>query len=242
MATVYLTPASYSGVTLHIIRAEAEDIEIVSLMEDRKSLANSGYYGINGGFFDMGGTYNMYNIAVQNGTYVGPYIDPVANGFGNSVGKGVIYWDGSDLNFAFSVTYANELVGYYEDPNVWMQGGIALWLGSNQWEQNVRNQGVGAAQYLSGSAQRTGMVANMSTGQVHLIVAPASVTVSAFRAAIQAYLGITDGSQANTTYQALLLDGGGSTQMRALNQNGSTVNVTSSSRALSQIVRLTSLN
>lgn len=40
---------------------------------------------------------------------------------------------------------------------------------------------------------------------------------------MQAYLGITDGPQMNGVYQALMLDGGGSSEMVAKNALGQTV-------------------
>ena len=64
------------------------------------------------------------------------------------------------------------------------------------------------------------MIANKSTNNVYLVVTNQSVSVSAFRGAIQSYMGITDGSQSNANIQALLLEGGLSSQLRAKDPNG----------------------
>lgn len=85
------------------------------------------------------------------------------------------------------------------------------------------------------------MVINTQTNTVYLIVAVASsdTTVRAFRNAIQSYFGITDSSNGNATcvYQGLLLDGGGSSAMRAMNSNGDVI-TTSAGRPLNQIIAL----
>ena len=98
MATNY-SCATYSGVELHIIRTDAQNIKPVNLMNTtRTSMENTNYYGVNGGFFNMSGDNRTLNIALENGNVVGPYLNNYSNGFGNSVGSGAIYWNGSQLS------------------------------------------------------------------------------------------------------------------------------------------------
>ena len=66
--------ARYSGVELHIIRTDAQNIKPVNLMNTtRTSMENTNYYGVNGGFFNMSGDNRTLNIALENGNVVGPY-------------------------------------------------------------------------------------------------------------------------------------------------------------------------
>lgn len=238
MATNY-SCATYSGVELHIIRTDAQNIKPVNLMNTtRTSMENTNYYGVNGGFFNMSGDNRTLNIALENGNVVGPYLNNYSNGFGNSVGSGAIYWNGSQLMTTYSVEYADQL-SIYGDSGTWAQGGIGLWLGYNDWENQFKSQ-KNADAYFDRESQKTAIVADMSRNLVYLVVTEDIVSTADFRVALQAYLGISDGAQANNTYQALLLDGSGSSQMRARSSNGSIVNIKGDSRNLSQIITLRS--
>ena len=235
MATTYLTN-TYEDVSLHIIKTAASNIQLINqLNTTRKSMQNSGYYGINGGFFNPTGDNRTLNIALNNGQCVGPYLNNFMNGYGNSVGTGAIIWNGSRLSVATNVKYAE---AYENAQTVWMQGGIAFWLGINDWADRFLAQDGVDSGYLTGYTKRTAMVADMNRSEVHLIVTEDLVNAASFRDAIQSYLGIHDGAQANNSYQALSLDGGGSSQMRARTSSGNIVNVTGDSRQLSQIITL----
>lgn len=80
----------------------------------------------------------------------------------------------------------------------------------------------------------------MNGNLVYQVVTEDNVSTADFRAALQDSLVIFDWAQANNTYQALLLDGSGSSQMRARSSNGSIVNIKGDSRNLSQIITLRS--
>lgn len=54
--------------------------------------------GVNVRFFNMSGDNRTLNIALENGNVIGPYLNNYSNGFGNSVGSGAIYWNGSQLS------------------------------------------------------------------------------------------------------------------------------------------------
>lgn len=180
----------------------------------------------------------ILNIAKYNGSVVGPDTE----GQNNSVGSGAVAWNGSQLSCYSSVDSADD-ISFLSNSNTWGQGGIALWLGYSDWENQVRNQS-GAYEFLSGPAARTAMIANMSTNKVYLIVTTASVTMASFRSAIQSFLGIVDQGQANNTYQGIMLDGSYSSQLKAKDSANNTINIANSSggsyRPLTQIVALKS--
>lgn len=238
MATNY-TCATYSGVELHIIQTDAQNIKPVNLMNTaRTSMEDTNYYGVNGGFFNMSGDNRTLNIALENGNVVGPYRNDYSNGFENNIGSGAISWNGSQLSTTYSVEYADQL-SIYGNSGTWAQGGIGLWLGYYDWENQFKIQ-KNADAYLDRKSQKTAIVADMNGNLVYLVVTEDNVSTADFRAALQDYLGIFDGAQANNTYQGLLLDGSGSSQMRARSSNGSIVNIKGDSRNLSQIITLRS--
>ena len=235
------TSGTYNSVNLSIITTAASNIKLLNLRNTTggmKSLQASSYFGINGAWFNMGTGDDILNIAKNNGSFVGPNTE----GQNNYVGSGAVAWNGSQLSCYSSVDSADD-ISFLSNSNTWGQGGIALWLGYSAWENQVRNQS-GAEIYLSGNAARTAMIANMSTNQVYLIVTTNNVTTTSFRSAIQSFLGIIDQGQANNTYQGIMLDGGGSSQLKAKNSANTTINIANSSggvyRPLTQIVALKS--
>ena len=75
MATNYFRQ-THEGVNLHIIKTAASNIQLINqLNTTRQNMQNSGYYGINGGFFNFEGDHRTLNIAVNNGQCVGPYLN-----------------------------------------------------------------------------------------------------------------------------------------------------------------------
>lgn len=102
------TTGTYNGITLQIIKTHANNIKLTSLNRVQ-SLANSTYYGINGGWFDRflanGEPANVktLNISWQNGAWV-PGLSSNPNGSGGDYneygcGNSAIYWTGSALSF-----------------------------------------------------------------------------------------------------------------------------------------------
>ncbi len=242
---------------LHILETAAENIRLLCQgnlvgSASLKTMRNSGYLGVNGGFWSVEevekeGTEGekekiriLLNVALQDGQHVGPG----THGLTNSTGRSVIGWDGTSLEQINGIRYLNQndssIPAKYKVEGTWMQGGIDLALGYSSWLSVFGKDG--GENYTSGSAYRTAMVAHLSgakAGKVELMVYAAAVTTANFRTAIQQYLGITDGASPSTTYAAIMLDGGGSSQMTAKNAFGTMVVIPSSqSRGLSQIVTL----
>lgn len=171
---------------------------------------------------------------MYNGSNVG---SGIYGGRESTVGNGAIAWNGNTWtlsNYTNAPSYSS--IGFSTQANTWAQGGFHLWLGYTDWRTQFMAQ-PDASTFINGSAYRTAMIANTTTKNVYLIVTLQSVTISAFRSAIQSYLNISDGSQLNSTYNGILLDGGGSSQLRAKDSSGNVVNI-SQSRPLAQIVVL----
>ena len=211
---------TYNNIVLHIIRTHARNIRLfdqTSTAAGRKPLHNSGYFGINGGWFDLGTPFDILNIAMYNGNNVG---NGEYGGRVNTVGSGAIGWNGDTNSLSFFTNAAScDSIPFSAQANSWVQGGFHLWLGNSNWQTQFVNQPSGSS-FINGNAYRAAMIANKSTNNVYLVVTNQSVSVSAFRGAIQSYMGITDGSQSNANIQALLLDGGLSSQLRAKDSNG----------------------
>lgn len=200
-----------------MIRTRGSNIVLASLGETR-NLLNSGEYGINGGFFDVGLNQTL-NIAVNNGV---PVIGQgVYGGLQNHMLYGTLIWTGSAFTFQ-ERTYASQITGSH----VWAQGGYPMYLQYSDWRTRIGEDWLTIIDANS-ARPRTGIVGT-SNGDVYLIISP-SATVAGFRSAIQAYVG--------SVSTALILDGGGSTQLRCRNASGAEVGY-SQSRPLLQIIKL----
>lgn len=216
---------------LHIIKTAASNIKLTTLntaedgenpLDVMKTLAQTNYIGVNGGFFlsditSIGGTprpQQLVNIATQDGNVVGPSWE----GTNNGTGTGAVGWNGSQLSCYTNVTSKNN-ISFSGNPGTWVQGGIALWLGYSQWRTKVDAQKgdkeyLVDEDYLTEGSSRTAMIAQMNTNEVYLIMTTGAPTFAEFRTAVQLYFGINDGAQANNSIQGVMLDGGISSQMR----------------------------
>lgn len=207
---------------LHIITTHASNIRLSNqrVTSKQQTVKASGYCGINGAWFNSSTDQAILNVAVQDGKYVGPN----TQGSENKVGSGIITWDCATLRFypgAFNVSpMLYEGVSTSSD---WCVDS-GLWLGYNDWLTSYKAKD--EYYYNAGAVRCTGLIACLSgpnVGKVKLIVSNGSLTVSNFRTAMQAYLGITDGPQISGEYQAVMLDGGKSSEMVAKNVLGGTV-------------------
>lgn len=238
---------------LRILTTHARNIRLNQNTNGRlRSVRASNCCGINGAWYDRGAGDGILNVAVQDGQYVGPG----DRGSYNRVGGCIIAWNGSSMYFDCGV---NQQVGIpdisfllnagspYLQPGTWIQGGSGLWLGDKNWLKSYEAQDDGQSMeyYNAGAAQRSGLIAILSgpyAGTIKLVTTINAMNVENFRAAIQKYLGITDGPQHNTMYQAIMLDGGSSTQMAAKNVLGTTVYFPTSQANVPQIITLINPN
>lgn len=233
---------TYGGVDLHVITTAASNIKLLNLRQTDgglKVLRNTSHYGVNGGWYNMSTDLKLLNIAMQDGQPVGPS----TQGNTNDVGMGAVAWNGTQVSAYTQAMSASDISGI-SGTGTWIQGGIALWIGYQGWEQKVKDQWAGT--YLTGTACRTAMVGKLGYNQVDLFVTVEKVTFAAFRSAVQAFYGITsDSAQANNSHQGIMLDGSYSSQMRAKNSSNTTVNValsdsSGSYRPIAQLVTLKS--
>ena len=226
---------SVNGMNLHVIETDASNIQMVNLQ--KKTSGMGSYFGINGGFFNFSPSSDVscLNYAINNGVPVGPN------------GTGAI----NDLGFA-AIAYVNGMVKLL--PAVlrdaadlrtalggatptWVQGGGNLMLGNGNWATSDLRF---TSDALANSIGRTAIVVNTATKKVYLIVSRESTAKSVvqFRNAIYQYLGISNGT---STFAGLLLDGGGSSCIRAKTSDGRVVDV-NTGRALCQVITLKDAN
>ena len=122
----------------------------------------------------------------------------------------------------------------------WVQGGGNLMLGNEDWDIKDLRFSAGA---LVSSTGRTAIVANTATKKVYLIVSRESAAkrVVDFRDAIHKYFKISEIPGGTSTFIGLLLDGGGSSCIRAKNSAGRVVDV-NTGRPLCQVITLKDAN
>ncbi|WP_179223616.1 phosphodiester glycosidase family protein [Paenibacillus tyrfis] len=229
---------SANNVKLNVIQTSPGNIQLKALNLSA-NLENTSYIGINGGFFSnqVEETTSMkktHNIAINNGKPVIGTDKAGNNGWYNSGNQGTIIWDAKNGKFLFKVLNngweVNKAVGHN---NYWAQGGVSMSLGSTSWKDTITKEKLPNP---DGKVQRTAMVYS-GTG-IYLIVTDTKCTAEAFRGAIQQYFGIKDGSPKNDV-NGIFLDGSGSSQMRAYDNNNKLINIKGDSRALHQIVTVT---
>lgn len=221
---------TYNNLELHTIKADARNIKLI-LQSPVKSMKNSGREGCNGGFFGLQ-TGIPSTIAVSDGTAL--------CGTNSDNGRGCICWNGFNLTMETGIATVNDLSAYLGDFGSWGQGGFNLRLGSSSWREDLQADEWLTDKFLdnSGCAGRTAMVANVRTNEVHLIVTNSKATVPAFRTAVMKLFSISDSATENSTYKGILLDGSGSSQMRA-NVNGTVTDVaTGDKRGVAQIIAI----
>lgn len=225
-------------VNLNVIQTSPGNIQLKALNLSA-NLEHTSVIGINGGFFSdqVEGTTGMkktHNIAINNGKPVIGTDKAGNNGWYNSGNQGTIIWDAKNRKFLYKVLNngweVNKAVGH---TNYWAQGGVSMSLGSANWKDTMKKEKLPNP---DGLAQRTAMV--YSGSGIYLIVTDTKCTAEAFRAAIQQYFGIKDGSPKNDV-NGIFLDGSGSSQMRAYDHNNKLINIKGDSRPLNQIITVT---
>ena len=132
---------------MSILSPSASNIQVLnfrSLNGSKKSLRNSSYFGIKGGWYNRGAASRadqVINISTNTGSPVGTDTnrDGRLEGSDNYVGSGVVAWNGSQSSCYADVSTSSE-TSFLTSRNTWAQGAIALWLGYNRWENQVDNQ------------------------------------------------------------------------------------------------------
>lgn len=238
----YMT-ATYDGVVLHIIRTSSGNIKLHNLLYT-KNLQEAGVIGINGGFYAQGN--KLLNIAKSDGAYVGTGTAPY-NGKANSCGSGVIYRkadgtmyfaEGKNVDDDESLSEVKELTGTVS----WAQGGAGIYPGYSKWRDENLAFFVDMDKE-NPTACRSAMVVDFERDFVYLIITRNSVAYSKFRSAIMKLLNVTDTSDTDKyilsdRYAGVFLDGGGSSQLRAVSPQNSSVLIPQNGRNMMQIIIL----
>lgn len=223
---------TYSGKKLHILTTSATNIRMYNL-NGGKSLLDSSYYGVNGGFFSS----RALNIAMSDGKVIGATTN-------NWCGGGVITWNGN----YFKRYQTTQILAALDDDvltknGTWAQGGHDMRLGNSQWLTKLYgdiggNPSKELKNIVEGSSLRTGIVVDTLSKNTYLIISDTACSFGGFRDAVQEYLGIKEAGE-NNRYYGLFLDGGGSTQMK-YKQGSTTTEVDKSgqNRPLYQIIAL----
>ena len=243
--------SSHLPAPMYIYDTPSTNIKLCTL-DQQKSLMESSYYGINGGWFNLGEPgeigRGLLNVTYCDGAPVGSasYGTPPRDGTAQTVGDAVIFCYGYNARLSEEEvdiddgTSALDITGITHVSS-WAQGGIALSLGKQNWS-NRKN--VSPNQVANGWSA---MVADCTTSTVHLIAVrdpsnKKTITQQNIRDAITEYFGITEGSTVNSRYKGILLDGGDSTQMRFRNRYGNDTKLFGAYRALCGIITLRNLD
>ena len=259
-----VTVDSLSGetITLDAIETTAGNIELQA--NDGTVPSSDAPAAVNGGFFD-GSNLNLLNIAVNNDVPVAGQPGGTGVGWANSetprgiTERGTLYWDG-DTNTAGIEVVSDvpelKATGVISNPdNYWAQGGISMALNDPTITSPITGANEGLPQRTydddilgigedTGESERTALIyddlSNNDTNQadgtsetgtdVYLVTTQQEVTLGEFRSAIQqTYTTAEDG---------IFLDGGGSTQIKAVNERR---NFSGDGRTIPQIVALESV-
>lgn len=224
----YINQTTANGIELHIIKTDASNIMFRNFKLGQ-SLTDSIFFGVNGGFFS-GST--ALNIAKCDGVHYG------RSNNGN-LGGGIICWNGTSL-----IIYTNrsmtdiDTIFKTNETGTWAQGGYSMWLGASDARERsleeVHNDDKYG--YLTNAASgRTALVADLDTDTIYLIVTNDSNTFTTFRKAIQYYFNIPE-TKPSSRYRGIMLDGSGSSQLRAKKSNGALVKVEGDGRELCQVI------
>lgn len=204
----------------------------VILRSTSSTVPASGFFGINGGFFDPANN-QLLSIAVNNNVPTNGAAGQPGSGWFNAIARGTVRWEGA-LNTAGVpiVSNVNQIV-VNNRSNYWAQGGISMLLGATDevWRSQVLNErpegigGLAASRPRSGLVYRLGGTPDNRTTTAFLAIARNSVTLEQFRKAIQ--LGIP------RVTNGIFVDGGGSTQI-----NCREAQFAGDSRTIPQIISL----
>ena len=205
--------ASYNGVNLRFIKTSPNNI-LPTYLNPPKSMTQSGYYGINGGFFND--KFGIVSIAAVNGKPVGGRNGDGTGGWTNgqyyvngrpiNLYRGTLVWDLVARKYSVPEVYEIDEIRVSDKSNYWAQGGVSMCLQESEdiFLETVKGQRL--PEYNSKDL-RSALVYNTDLN-LWLVISTNSCTVSAFRTAIKNAIG------SGTLVDGIFLDGGSSTSMR----------------------------
>ena len=236
----------YAGRTLTVFETHATNLKLLNL-EGKSNIIDSPYYGANAGYFTgaaQASEPNVLNVAICDGQPVGPKSN---DGLGGRwIGGGIIAWNGSNfdvrpVNPGDSYFYGNQATEFLNlGYGTWAQGGYSMYLGLSNWFELMvkENNNIDDDYTFHSSRPRTGFVINRNLNKVYMVTCKVNSTFAEFRTSILAWLGISDGNTLNSVYSGLFLDGGGSTSLKARQNDGVDKLIPTDGRNLYQILAL----
>ncbi|QYR23208.1 hypothetical protein KZ483_09965 [Paenibacillus sp. sptzw28] len=197
----YKTKTASNGFELHVLKSKPSNITLELV---RRNVTQTGYYGINGGFFSGE---SLLSIATVNGFPVaGPKGQYGVGDENVKYPRGTLLWDGAlDKLSVQIVSRSAELK--VKDPNrFWAQGGISMSIGRDDaWELQAKLEN---APFSDDKRLRSALVYD-NKGMLYLVVSATKGTLAEFRAALLETVG--DGQLAD----GIFVDGDGSSQLQA---------------------------
>jgi hypothetical protein len=198
-AYTYAKLRALNGVELHVLKTKPDNIALKAI---GKNVTETGYYGINGGFFYNG---DLLSIAVTNDLPAKGEANDYGTGWYNTdVARGTLIWDEALHAFYIQIVkHAGELK-VTDRSHYWAQGGVSMRLGDPVgWEAQMIAEEMPAYD----ENRLRSAAAYDSQGNIWLIVTPTPCTIEQFRSAISQKIvhgQLVDG---------IFLDGDGSSQL-----------------------------
>ncbi|MCQ6557711.1 hypothetical protein [Paenibacillus mendelii] len=196
----YLNFESSHGVKLHVIRTSPSNVTLEAITDN---VADTPYFGVNGGFFYEGA---LLSMAVVNDVPVKGNRNAYGSGGQNAkYARGTLVWDEALGSFSLQVVQHTDEIIVTDRSRYWAQGGVSM-LPANDaaWEMQT------AAEQLPAPGERrlrTGAVYDAEQ-TLYLIVSETKATAGEFRAAVLELGG------KGQWVDGIFLDGDGSSQMR----------------------------
>ncbi|SDM29742.1 hypothetical protein SAMN05428961_11316 [Paenibacillus sp. OK060] len=223
MAYTFTSYTASNGVVLHTIKTSPSNIVIRHV--GATTVPGSGFFGINGGFFNMS-TGDLLQIAVNNDVPIKGSKSAYGSGYTNygDKARGTLVWDLSENEFSVQVVKSAADLAVVKRTAFWAQGGISMNLNSDStWASKADNENM---PNRTGSVERSGLVYN-NTKNIWLVVTPTKCSAEAFRKAIKDNVG------SGTLVNGIFLDGSGSSQIKCTEKSYS-----GDTRSIHQMVAL----
>lgn len=190
-----------NGMELHVLRTRPSNVVPVIV---NANVAQTPYYGINGGFFYQR---DLLSLAVVNDIPV--YLKKGGYGDGGSnvkYARGTLVWDGTADELSVQVVRQASELRVSDRSRYWAQGGISMRLGDGEsWKDQAAAEN---APFADDERLRSAAAYDLE-GNLYLIVSSTHGSLASFREAIVERFGkegLVDG---------IFLDGDGSSQLRS---------------------------
>lgn len=200
----FTSTTASNGVSLKVIKTTASNIKPTRI-NPLAPLTAGTVFGVNAGFANNNNYTQPFSIAVRNDLPVSGAKGTQFSGWNNEYyTRGTLVYDSYINHLSVKVIDNASQAGYVRPDMYWAIGGISLGLKNSNWSAQMTAEHVDGIGGISSPAARTAIVYD-SSNNIHLVITPEKISITAFRAAIlNKIANVQDG---------VLLDGGGSTEM-----------------------------